>query len=239
MEHSSVVFCGTARNVSNYIKSVLNHIETCGKLFKQFHVVIYENNSSDNTVRILEAEKKSNYKYIYESTNETRRTVRLANGRNKILKEVLALNPDYFVMLDLDDINSSGRFVQSIKSCFNVKEDWAALTGNQHGHYYDIWALRMKGIMEEDCWKKADSLRGIARNQYIDHFKSMTISGDDLLPVDSAFGGIALYKTSALQNCLYEGAYPDGSEICEHVLFHAAIRQGGGNIYINPLFFTN
>jgi hypothetical protein len=41
MESSSVVFGGTARNVEKYIKSVLNHIENCGKLFKCFHVVIY------------------------------------------------------------------------------------------------------------------------------------------------------------------------------------------------------
>jgi glycosyltransferase involved in cell wall biosynthesis len=239
MHQSSVVFGGTARGVETYIKRVLGHIETCGKLFKQFHVVIYENNSSDNTVSILEAEKKPNYKYIYESSNEKRRTVRLAHGRNQILKEVMAINPDYFVMLDLDDVNASGAFVESINTCFNENKDWAVLTGNQHGFYYDMWALRMAGVMEVDCWKQYFSLHKSKRESYENQFKSMTITGDKWLPVDSAFGGIALYKTSALQNCLYEGAYPDGSEICEHVLFHAAIRQGGGKIYINPLFFTN
>jgi hypothetical protein len=187
----------------------------------------------------LQQEKKKNYTYIHESTNENRRTVRLANGRNKILKEVMAINPDYFVMLDLDDANASGAFVESIKSCFNVSENWAALTGNQHGPYYDVWALRMKGVMEVDCWKQYYSLHESKRDSYEKHFKSMTITGDKWIPVDSAFGCIAIYKTSALHNCRYEGAYPDGTEICEHVLFHEGIRQAGGKIYINPLFFTN
>jgi glycosyltransferase involved in cell wall biosynthesis len=239
MQQSSVVFGGTARNVGKYIQTVLGHIDACGKQFKSYSVVIYENNSTDSTVSILLAEKKPNYTYIFETNKDHRRTVRLAHGRNKILEKVKASNPDYFVMLDLDDKNASGAFVNSIKSCFNVSEDWAGLTGNQRAFYYDVWALRMAGVMEADCWKTADNMQGPAREQYIDHFKSISIRGNKMLPVDSAFGGIAIYKTSALKNCWYFGAYPDGSELCEHVLFHHALQKAGGKLFINPLFYTD
>ena len=63
---------------------------------------------------------------------------------------------------------------------------------------------------------------------------------DGLLEVDSAFGGIAIYKLSSIpNNCNYVGKYQDESEYCEHVEFHRCIKKSGKNIHINTRFLTN
>jgi len=83
--------------------------------------------------------------------------MRLAHGRNKILEKAKELNKNgeytYLIMLDMDDVNSSGTFVDSIESCFKYNyDDWDVLTGNQKDKYYDIWALRKSGYIDYDCW---------------------------------------------------------------------------------------
>jgi len=247
-----IIFAGTVKNVENYIQNALKNIEKCGKKFNTFSVVIYENDSTDKTRDILINNKKANYHYIFEdNVAEGRRTMRLANGRNKILQKVKEINQNnqytYLIMLDLDDINASGEFINSIDSCFAYDiNNWDVLTGNQKGVYYDIWALRKNGIIEYDCLgelykpisqDKKDVISEIISNTHFD-------KSADLIEVDSAFGGIAIYKLAALQNCEYVGEhlndeYPDHSEHCEHVEFHKCIKKNGGKIYINSEFYTD
>ena len=160
MKSYNVIFCGTVRNVEPYIQSIIDNIDRCGKKFNQYSVVIYEHDSTDNTRAILNANRKANYHYIFEDdVKEPRRTVRLANGRNRILDEIATLNRtgvyDYIIMLDMDDVNAKGSFVDSIESCFDYDPNtWDVLAGNQHDKYYDIWALRQNGYIDYDCWKR-------------------------------------------------------------------------------------
>jgi hypothetical protein len=58
------------------------------------------------------------------------------------------------------------------------------------------------------------------------------------LPVDSAFGGIGIYKTSSFKHASYFG-FSNGHEICEHVGFHQMAREVGMKLYINPKFTVN
>ena len=52
--------------------------------------------------------------------------------------------------------------------------------------------------------------------------------------VDSAFGGLAIYKRDALNNVRYIGINDNGSEVCEHVALNKQIKEKGCKIYINP-----
>jgi hypothetical protein len=234
-----IVFAGTAKNVDRYIGRVLKHIDNCGSHFKSYAVVIYENDSTDCTKQVMEAQKKNNYHYLYESNVPGKRTEVLAHGRNSILDKVLELNPKYTVMLDLDDVNFSGRFVSNIETCFAYK-DWDVLTGNQAGVYYDVWALRLKGVMETDCWRQMRLLDKQQQQKFENFIKyGVHFCGPGLIPVDSAFGGIAIYKTKALRGCRYNGLYSDGAPKCEHVDLHEAIRKNGGKIFINTAFLND
>jgi len=237
MKLHNVIFAGTARNVEAYIKTVLEHIDACGQQFKSFKVLIYENDSSDETRSILLSNKKCNYEYIFEDNIvEPRRTMRISNGRNLILKKIQEINVDkeytYLIMLDLDDVNASGTFVKSIRSCFEY-DNWSALTGNQSDRYYDVWALRQRNVLEHD-FNREYHLRGI-----ISRIRINTSQPNTLIEVDSAFSGIAIYELSAVQNCIYVGAYEDGMEACEHVEFNRCLKKNGGSIYINTAFLTN
>ena len=248
MSDYNVVFAGTCKNIESYLKKSLENIEECGKLFKSFKVIIYENDSTDNTRTLLNKYKKDNYYYIFEDNiEEPRRTMRIANGRNKILDKMKELgNFDYLIMLDLDDATYKGTFIETIKTCFQYN-DWDVLTANQKHKYYDLWALRMPGYLEYDVHSEISRNDPVEEKTIIynkiDHsnFKKQ----NTLLEVDSAFGGIGIYKISSIKKCKYVGEYkshkryPDSSEQCEHVEFNKCIKDNGGKIYINTEFYTD
>jgi len=248
MKKYNVIIAGTVRNVAKYIQKNIDNIDKCGKQFNEYLVIIYENDSNDDTRKILINNKKSNYIYLFENdVKEPLRTKRISDGRNKILEKIREINKtennkyQYMIMIDLDDINELGKYVDSIKTCFQYS-NWDVLTGNQSDIYYDLWALRKKNDMEHDCWKMIrDNINN--DNNPIDVYvnsKYRKYESNGLLEVDSAFGGIAIYKLSSIpDNCDYVGKYEDGNERCEHVEFNRCIKKSGKNIYINTNFLTN
>jgi hypothetical protein len=67
------------------------------------------------------------------------------------------------------------------------------------------------------------------------HSKMITLpSNSEWIEVDSAFGGLAIYRRQALEKALYVGLDDKGGELCEHVLFHEGLKQQGCRIFINP-----
>jgi hypothetical protein len=286
----NAIFAGTARNVEKYIQKNLDSIDKCGAKFKSYIVIIYENDSEDNTRNILIKNFKHNYYYIFEDniTNPIR-TTRIANGRNLILDKVRTINSmsnnmyDYLIMLDLDDVNESGTFINSIEECFKIDvEKWDGLMGNQSDKYYDIWALRCKGVMEYDCWEvyangddkvKEDvtntmnniNFQRLSEGLGYLHPSGLSISSipdaepldlpkvvgacerlpvnNNLIEVDSAFGGIAIYKIKSIpNNCYYKGTYIKNNNIyakCEHVDFNETLKKNGGRLFILPTFLTS
>jgi hypothetical protein len=246
MNNYSVIFAGTCRDVQQYIEPVLKHIDKCGEKFKKYTVIIYENDSIDKTRELLLKNKKENYIYIFDdNVTEKRRTMRLANGRNKILRKIRKINKnkeyDYLINLDLDDVNRNGKFVDSIENCFKYDVNtWDVMTGYQNNDYYDLWALRMKPILEVDCWMETGmNIREIHYivNNYINQKRK---EKEYLIKVDSSFGGIAVYKLSIIpEHCKYIGEKHNGNQHCEHVEFHRAIRQNGGIIFLNTEFYTS
>jgi hypothetical protein len=55
----------------------------------------------------------------------------------------------------------------------------------------------------------------------------------ELLEVDSAFGGLAVYKKNIFINNKYKGVDAQNNAICEHVIFHESARKNGHKLYIN------
>jgi len=52
MKKYNVIFGGTVKNAESYIKNILQYIDKCGKKFNKYSVIIYENDSNDNTKNI-------------------------------------------------------------------------------------------------------------------------------------------------------------------------------------------
>ena len=236
MKKYSVIFGGTARNVGPHIKNALDNIDRCGNRFNKYQVIIYENDSSDDTRKILNDNKKDNYHYIFEDNiTEPRRTFRLANGRQKVLDKAKELNKnneyDFYIVVDLDERMETGSYVDTIETCF-INENWDVLCGNQLDEYYDIWTIRRKGEFDYDFLNEPDKHKNFSGRLKYDPGM--------LLEVDAAFGGIAIYRMKSLDDeCKYTGDWGDGREQCEHVPFTKCLKSKGNKIYINTSFLTN
>jgi len=57
---------------------------------------------------------------------------------------------------------------------------------------------------------------------------------ENWIEVDSAFGGLAVYRRRCLDGVTYSGLTEDGEEICEHVPMHRRLKDKGCRIFINP-----
>jgi hypothetical protein len=170
---------------------------------------------------------------------EMRRTVRIASARNQLKNNIGKNfdNFDYVVMMDLDGVNRNLTRA-SVESCW-THGGWAGVTANQPLRYYDIWALRAIGWCENDCWKEYANLRKDMKHKQAlkiavtSKMKSIRRSG---LPIEvqSAFGGLAIYKMEAFLSSEYIGEDEQEMEICEHVPFHKGLTDKGFKIFIMP-----
>jgi hypothetical protein len=70
---------------------------------------------------------------------------------------------------------------------------------------------------------------GTAARKLVNHNDLALSRGDALLPVESCFGGLGVYRMA----CLNAGEYGGGD--CEHVIFHNNLRRAGLNqLFLNP-----
>ena len=234
-----IIIVGCARNIDKYLNNTLNKLNMLKSLFKSTKIIIYENDSTDNTLNILKDwENKNIIKLITEKNVKGLRTQRLAHGRTILYNEAMKYTFDLLIILDLDDVINE-LTEKGIASCFDIKEDWAMLGGNNYGDYYDLWALRTYDDWMPFDWAECVNIKKLSytfcRNN---RYKNIPETSPPI-KVKSCFGGIAIYKKKYLNNCSYgTGLFTNEKgetyEVCEHVMFNSCILNNGGNIYINP-----
>ena len=247
---SKMVVTGTARNCATTLAADLASLARALKEFPNLHWFIVESDSEDDTVQVLQDFKQKVPNFGFVSLGKLAdslplRTERLAQCRNRCLDELqnnLALiDATYMVLADLDGTQSL-LTQEGLMSCFD-NDDWAVCTGNQKGSYYDIWALRHPVWSPNDCWEQKMFFEaaglGSEKAAYLAVFSRMIeISPDaEWIEVDSAFGGLGIYKTEYLQNARYNGRADNnlwGGQVCEHVAFNKQIKANGGKLFINP-----
>ena len=239
MSESTVVICGIARDVSKGIMPTLARVERLGKMFLDYRVVIYENDSTDGTDVILKEWESQNckVKIITEKLNAVKheqdaslgRMTDLAAYRNKYLDHILSQNiiPDYILVADLDlpggwsyegICNSFGydhwSFMGSNGLLYGVPED--SEDQEIRRVYYDAHAFRRLGHPKPHTHQEINVL---TYNR-----------GEPPFRVRSCFGGMGIYKSDVFK----QGAKYSGPE-CEHVGLHNdLIEVGIDNIYMNP-----
>ena len=123
MENLNIVVCGCTKNSDKYIENEINSILNLKQLFLLLDIVIYENDSTDNTLHILksfEQEKKINLiSEVGIHTKLKNRTVIMAHGRNKLIEFVNSKDKyDYMIMLDLDNVMTDFDH-QGLMGCIN------------------------------------------------------------------------------------------------------------------------
>ena len=114
------------------------------------------------------------------------------------------------------------------------------------GAYFDLWALRHPELCPRDIWEElADQVIDYRVSDAEAYQRTLAkrifaLAADaPPLEVDSAFGGLGIYKMSHILSnpARYRGAKMKrdvGWQVCEHVAFHAGLRASGGRLFILP-----
>lgn len=190
------------------------------------------------------------------------RTVRLEIVRNACIEtirhsaELRAF--DYLAILDMDDIGGYSIDIQVVSSAIEFLNNFptrAAVFANQRGTYYDMWALRLSPQCPSDIWEDVldYSIKYKCSDEvaFAEVFKKRVFSIEEFsepIKVDSAFGGFGVYKMKYILNnpnpylgskikiVPLDSGIPCYSrwQICEHVHFHAGIKNQGGEMFIYP-----
>jgi hypothetical protein len=132
-----VLICGVCRNVHRAFPHTVKNIEKLGSHFEDYAVLIYENNSKDNTVELMQKWAQKNHRVTFKSETLTdselpaSRTEKIARARNIVLE--MARDPKYkeykyLIMADLD-FRKPWPFEEIVNS-INAPFDWVAITAN-------------------------------------------------------------------------------------------------------------
>lgn len=245
LKNRTIAFLGCARNIAPNIADSLNILHKLGALFKKYSIYVFENDSNDNSRQLLiNYENNNEIKLIYEDDVELKlpqRTDRIAYARNKLREVALKNNYDFYAPVDLDGVITSSDKIESLISPFEFEDVWDACFPVNRDFYYDIWALRASGLLETDYMDlyhripsaiKADkALAAVIQ-------PAQSLINKDLrgwIQVQSAFGGLAYYKSEAYLNANYAGNI-DGGILCEHVYLNQKLISQNKKLYICPKF---
>jgi hypothetical protein len=247
----SILIAGIARDCAKTIRADVERLASAFGIVRDVRWLIVESDSADDTPPILAAMQKTIPNFRAISLGRLRgdipvRTERIAHCRNRYLEELRGdrySDVDYVVVSDLDGMN---RLLtqRGVMSSF-ARSDWDVCCANQRGPYYDILALRHPTWSPGDCLDQLRQLKaqGVGEEAALRiaiYSKMVRIpSNREWIEVDSAFGGLAIYRKAILTGASYRGTDAAGVSVCEHVALHASIRQRHGRIFINPALINS
>jgi hypothetical protein len=244
---SQFLIVGLVRNCANTVIADVARLQAAMAHTSQLHWLLIESDSTDSTLGALAELHKGIANFQFKSlgklaTQLPMRTQRIARCRNEYVTEIRQSHSykdiDYVIVADFDGLNTHIT-PNAIASCWE-RADWDMCAANQRGPYYDILALRHKYWSPNDCWAQYDFMRAYKPDKE-ENLSSSVYSRMIRLPaasnwieVDSAFGGLAIYKKELFHTAAYAGMTDDGEECCEHVPFHSELKRHGARLFINP-----
>lgn len=235
-----------ARNAMPFLQNTLALVDEVAAGFRQCRMFIYENDSDDSTAATLDqfaARQWVDVVHEWLDVEDTRgfepsRTERLARARNICLEWVRhhAADTTWTIVLDTDPhggFSVDGVF-HSI-ACLADRDLSYAATRAGGMASYSLYLLRGEGglphIAHYDAWAARPLCWWRDRRQEIGmawFSQFLPPVGAPVVPMNSAFGGLAVYKTPAFLAGGYSG------EDCEHVPHHKRMRKNGWQMYLNP-----
>jgi hypothetical protein len=213
MSCPKVIICGVVKNVGACIDKNIKHALETGSRFEKFKLVIYENNSTDNTKERLDSycnnknikiicknikniDKKENNK-IWAYTELTGsdhpcRIEHICNARNNLIDEINKPEYDEYTHVIIIDLDSNGWDIQGILNSFKFENEWDVIFANSPV-YYDYYALRT------DFFPFGPEITG----EYFWNLPNYKFT-NHLIPVYSAFNGIGIYKKDIFKKFKYD-----------------------------------
>ena len=240
-----IYFAGLARDCATDLRENLQALMSLAMSNHDYECQFFflENDSQDQTGEILNTIQDlfPNQVKIWQFTGlaaaKPERIERLSWCRNFLIDQIrdvaenFAINSIY-VPVDLD---------ASIAVSLRPEDFWKAvdclMNSQMNGifpiskpFYYDLLALRCFGWLEADYRElvvASRSLLGSAK-ALEEHVFSLQYSPQDfgnahLIRVESAFGGVGLYRFMAIKNCYYQTGWLGHFFECEHVSFNRQV----------------
>lgn len=247
MNQMNVVVVGLIRDNYHKLQLTIDHLYSTTFIhFNSYHLIVVENDSVDQTKSYLQQlvqydrQRVSSIVLDYNNDDTMKygafsdhRFIRMAELRNQYLSYIHDHYHDKFhsyndvLVLDLDLYH--GWSIDGLAHSYGLKyrtghtDRYDILCANgiyNNGEYYDTLAYRDSIYTDT---RHDDAQRDAAHKIY-------TLYSEPI-PVDSCFGGMAIYNLSHLiaTNCMYTGTD------CEHVTLHQCMKNTiDTNIYINP-----
>lgn len=243
--NSKFLIVGTVRNCEKIIKKQIKIINDAFINTALTKWLIVESDSDDNTLKVLKTlSHELNLKYVSLGSLYNKfpnRIHRLSVCRNYYLNEINNNieydNIDYVVIADLDGVNLELN-QSALQTCWSQTVDWDVLFANQSAPYYDIKALRHKIWSPNDCSANVKFLK----NHGVDLYSAEATAvwsrmikiniTHEPIEVDSAFGGLGIYKKKVLKGCNYDGGLDKNES--EHIFLNKQIKDRGYKLYILP-----
>jgi hypothetical protein len=151
MKKHKVVIVGITRDNAPDIQVMIKNIENIGNKFKDYRVILFENDSKDGTKKMLHSWwiKNKKVKVLSKSYNNLKTPNRkfISEMRNKYLATLES--PEYKsfdIILALDMDMSYGIDVRGVEDSFSKIKDWDAVCSNgifnAKGKMYDVFSFR-------------------------------------------------------------------------------------------------
>lgn len=237
---SRAVIAGLARSLGPVLEKTIARIECTGLLFRDYRVILFENDSTDETPARLRlwAARNGRVTVICEqlglphwpSVRSDARSAALALHRNRLLAEAEARYADWDYLIVVDTDLAGGWSDSGIAHSLGL-DDWDVVGANSldyhdfgrgpRWYFVDMWAFRPVGSWRELTAQEEKALRF-----------SIHRRGSPPVEVWSCFGGCGIYKMRSVLGRRYAGGDT------EHVALHRQIVARGGRLCMNPSLIT-
>ena len=215
-----ILVLGVIKDGEKVFNNSKQNIQKLVRNFLDYRVIVYENNSLDNTKILYSNWANEDQKVVFLSENLTSSFLQnytprkgdfrcefIARARNIVLQKAMSSEYDdfdYIMMSDLDefepwDVN------EIINSIENPDFEWDCISANGS---YDLYTIR------SDEFRLNPELIGwslwISLQPKIGRLYASVLSKLDWVKVESAFGGLAIYRRDSIKGCSYKGLFsPD------------------------------
>jgi hypothetical protein len=227
VSEKKILLLAPVKNAEKGFERSKRNIEKFASYFLDYRIIIYENNSTDRTKLLYQGWAQQQPKLIFISEDldtqaiiKVVKTLRgsystelIARARNILLDEAFQKeyeDYDYLLMADLDAF-SDWDIEEMLDSLCFPKKEWDAILP---AATYDLYAIRGDQFLYNPdlfsglIWY---NLQDKTRKFYTDYLNQA-----DWIKVESAFGGLCLFKKKAVENIRYKGLM--SPEYLTHVL---------------------
>jgi hypothetical protein len=255
--NSRVVICSLARNSSKYIENSKIFFEYIGNLFSDYRIVLFENDSEDNTREILKEwalnnkritlldcydtfgvkDCKLNIKKSYEiGVLSKKRIEKMVMYREQYLNYVKQNYSNYEYMMVIDfDLNGNIN-IDGLIDTLNLSDEWDAVFINGRTPVPGTLGLSTIAYdniayVDYENGEYSSEEYNISKLLY-NNFRMEELinkNKDKMFRVKSAFNGIGIYKIKSIIDLSY-----NGETNCEHTNLAKSMIEKGKKIFINP-----